>query len=163
MPRRGRKPGYKHSDETKAKMREFHTGQRKDEVTKNKISKSLSGKKKSIAHREALSDSLCDIDRKCMNRFLEMRAEYPGFEDFFDSNKSKLLFALRDIKSESELRDIRRYIETTQIDEVPQACLKYQYDSSSIYAQEEAMVDLIDAARFLRNAYSTKEKNALLH
>lgn len=162
MPR-GRKPGYKHDKQTKAKMRESHTGQRQDDITKDKISKSLSGKKKSVAHKEALSDSLYDIDRKCMNRFLEMRAEYPGHEDFFDGNKAKLLFAMRDIKSESELRDIRRYIETTQIDEVPQACLQYQYDSSSIHAQEEAMVDLIDAARFLRSAYSTKEKNALLH
>jgi hypothetical protein len=72
---------------------------------------------------------------------------------------------MRDIKSESELRDIRRYIETRTIDELPQAYLQYQYDSSSIYAHEERVCDLMDAARELRKELDlcTKAKNVLLH
>jgi hydroxypyruvate isomerase len=147
MPR-GRKPGYKHSDETKAKMREAKLGKTRSEEDKAAISQ---------ARRHS------DLEARCMQRFLEMRAEYPGCEDFFDSNKAKLLFAMRDIKSEKELRDIRKYIETTHLEDVPQVCLQYQYDSTSIYEQERAMVDLIDAANFLRKTLSTKDENLLLH
>ncbi len=131
--KRGRKPGYKH-----------------DATTKEKISASMSGKTKTEDHRNALSESRQDLDRKCQRRFLAMRQEYPGHESFFDSNKVKLLDAMRDIKSEKELRDIRRYIETTHLEDVPQVCLAYQYDSSSIYAQEDVMIELIDASRLLK-------------
>lgn len=160
---RGRKPGYKHDKETKNKISQTLVGSVKDDGHKDKISQSMKGKSKSEAHRDALSESLYDSDRKCMHRFLEMRSEYPGQEEFFDSNRKALLIAMRDIKSETELRDIRRYIETLTIEEIPQAYLEYQYDSSSIYAHEVAMVDLIDAATFLRKALRTKDKNALLH
>lgn len=149
MPgKRGRRPGYKHSEETKAKMRDAKLG-----------------KPRSAEDREAIAQArrYSDLEVRCMQRFLEMRAEYPGCEDFFDSNKAKLLFAMRDIKSEKELRDIRKYIETTHLEDVPQICLQYQYDSTSIYEQERAMVDLIDAANFLRKAIGTKDENILLH
>lgn len=160
---RGRKPGYKHNKETKNKISQTLVGSVKDDDHKDKIRQSMKGKSKSEAHRNALSESLYDSDRKCMHRFLEMRSEYPGQEEFFDSNRKALLIAMRDIKSETELRDIRRYVEILTIEEIPQAYLEYQYDSSSIYAHEAAMVDLIDAATFLRKALRTKDKNALLH
>ena len=159
----GRKPGYKHDQETKEKMRKSHTGYSQDEDTKNKIRQSLKGRKASEATRDAMAESHYDLERKCLHRFLEMRSEYPGQEEFFDSNRKALLIAMRGLKSETELRDIRRYIETLTIEDVPQAYLEYQYDSSSVYAHEAAMVDLIDAANFLRKALRTKDKNALLH
>ena len=160
---RGRKPGYKHDKETKSKISQTLVGSVKDDDHKDKISHSMKGKSKSKEHRDALAESLYDLDRKCLHRFLEMRSEYPGQEEFFDSNRKALLIAMRDLKSETELRDIRRYIETLTIEEIPQAYLEYQYDSSSVYAHEAAMVDLIDAANFLRKALRTKDKNALLH
>jgi hypothetical protein len=131
--KRGRKTGYEHSEETK-----------------EKISTSMTGKTKTEAHKYALSESRHNSDSRCLQRFLDMRKEYPGHSAFFDNNKVKLLRAMRNIKSEKELRDIRRYIETTHLEDVPQMCLAYQYDSSSIYAQEDAMIELIDTVRFLK-------------
>jgi hypothetical protein len=151
----GRKPGYKHSKETRDKIRRAHTGQARDTETRKKISKSLSGKEKSESHRDAIANSRYDLDRKCIQRFLELRNEYPGYEDFFDRNRGELLYAMQDIKSEKELREIRRYIENTRLDDVPQVCLTYQYDSSSIFAQEDAMLELIDISRFLKKKFST--------
>ena len=130
---RGRKPGYKHN-----------------QATKDKISDSMSGKHKSDAHKDALAASQRNTARKCALRLQEMRLEYPECVDFFDNNKTKLLIAMRDIKSNKELRDIRSYIETKHLEDVPQAYLSYQYDSSSFYAQEDAMIELIDTANFLR-------------
>lgn len=160
---RGRKPGYKHDNETKSKISQKLSGSAKDTEHKDKISRAMKGRSKSQAHRDAMSESHHDVERKCMQRFLEMKAEYPGCEEFFDSNKAKLLFAMRDIKSEKELRDIRKYIENTHLEDVPQVCLQYQYDSTSVREQERAMVDLVDATRFLRKTLGTKDENLLLH
>jgi hypothetical protein len=161
----GRKPGYKHDNETKNKISQKLTGSVKKDTHKENISQSMKGRSKSESHRDAMSKGHLDMERKCTRRFLEMRSEYPGQEEFFDSNRKELLIAMRDIKSESELRDIRRYIETRTIEDLPQAYLEYQYDSSSIYAHQEAMCDLIDAANDLRKALGscTKAKNILLH
>ena len=158
---RGRKPGYKHEKETKEKIRQTMTGHTLTDTTKLKIKQSLTGKFKSEEHRSALSESLSDLDRKCMHRFLEMRDEYPGQEEFFNNNKNKLLYIMRDLKSEKELRDIKKYIEIKHLDDIPQECTKYQYDSSSMYAQEDAMIALVDAASFLKRHLSTIDKNAL--
>lgn len=131
---RGRKPGYTHS-----------------EVTKQKISKTMTGSIRPESAREATSAGRADSDlsRRCMERFLDMRSEYPGEEEFFDKNKVKLLKAMRDVKSEKELRDIRKYFERP-FDEVPRNNLAYQYDSSSIYAHEDVIIELIDTSRFLK-------------
>ncbi len=162
---RGRKTGYKHSDETKDKMRKSHMGYSQDAGTKDKISQTMRGRLRSEEECRSISTgrAYIDLEVKCLRRFLEMRSEYPGQEEFFDSNRKALLIAMRDLKSETELRDIRRYIETLTIEEIPQAYLEYQYDSSSFYAHEAAMVDLIDAANFLRKELRTKDENALLH
>ncbi len=161
----GPKPGYKHSKAAREKMSQSKVGIARPDSTKEKISYTMSGGFKSEADRKAIATgrAYSDLEYKCAMRFLEMRAEYPGHEEFFDSNRTKLLYAMRDIRSESELRDIRRYIETTHIDEVPQACLQYQYDSSSIYAHEKTMVELMDAAAFLRKSFSTKDDFVLIH
>lgn len=163
----GRRPGYKHDKETKDKISQKLTGVAKDDSTKEKMRQSKLGSRRSEAERKAIATGRAhaDLESKCLHRFLEMRSEYPGQEEFFDSNRKALLIAMRDIKSETELRDIRRYIETLTIDEVPQAYLEYEYDSSSIYAHQEAMCDLLDAAEDLRKALGscTKAKNVLLH
>ncbi len=163
----GRRPGYKHDKKTKEKISQKLTGVAKEDSTKEKMRQSKLGRSRSEAERQAIATgrAQADLEAKCLHRFTEMRAEYPGQEEFFDSNRKELLLAMRDIKSESELRDIRRYIETRTIEELPQAYLQYQYDSSSIYAHEDAMCDLIDAARDLRKALNpcTTAKNVLLH
>ena len=125
----GRKPGYKHSAETK-----------------KKISQSLSGQTKTLEHRDHIAESMADPQALCFARFLELKAEYPGHEDFFEENKEELLYALEDIKSEKELEYIRRYIESSSID--PSS--SYQYSSSSCYAAEDAVIALIDAVAYLR-------------
>lgn len=161
----GRRPGYKHDKETKEKISQTLTGVTRDESTKERMRLAKLGNVCSEEERVAqrLARVQKDLENKCMHRFLAMRSEYPGYEEFFDTNQKELLIAMRDVKSEKELRDIRRYFETTQIDEAPTAVLQYQYDSSSIHAHEEVMVDLIDAATYLRSELSTKGHNALLH
>lgn len=152
--KRGRKPGYSHSPETIEKIRESRIGTKQNSDTRRKISQSLSGTAKTQAHRDSMSEAHLDIEQKCMQRFLELRSEYPEHESFFDENRSELLFAMRDIKSEKELRDLRRYIETTSLEDARGADLSYDYSSSSCYAQEDAMISLIDAASFLRRMVS---------
>ena len=125
----GRKPGYTHSAETK-----------------NKISQSLSGKAKTPEHREHISEGRVDPQARCFARYLEMKAEYPGHEEFFEKNKEELLYMLEDIKSEKELDNIRRYIESSPIN----PSYSYQYASSSCYAAEDAMIALVDAVAYLR-------------
>ena len=160
---RGRKPGYKHSEITREKIRKSHLGKTQKNSTKEKISNSMQGLPKSPKHRDAIADSLYDVEHKCMLRFLELRSEYPDHQDFFDKNQSELLFAMRSVKSEKELRDIKRYIETTRLDEALQQYTSYQYESSSFYAQEDAMISLLDAISFLRKVFSTKDENLLKH
>jgi len=148
------KPGpksgtYKPSEATRAKMRAAKLGVNKDPETRRKIgksvSKSLTGTTKSAEHREHISNSLLDLETKCLRRFEEMKADYPGEEEFFDANKTALLFAMRDCRSEKELVDLRRYVEVTQID----SSLSYEYSSSSIYAAEDTLLALLDAKRLL--------------
>jgi len=162
---KGRKPGYKHNKRTKEKISHALTGGTRNESTREKMRQSKLGTPRSEADRRsiAIGRAFADLESKCLYRFLEMRAEYPGHEAFFDSNRKELLLAMRDIKSEKELQDIRRYIETTPIEDVPQACLQYQYDSGSLYAQEDAMVALVDAAAFLRKSMRTKDENSVSH
>lgn len=162
----GRKPGYKHDKETKEKISQARHGQLPDDSTKEKMRQAKLGQAwGSEEERKAMATQRAhkDLEKKCMSRFTAMRSEYPGHEEFFDTNQEELLVAMRDLKSEKELRDIRRYFETTHIDEAPQAILQYQYESSSVFAHEEIMVDLIDAAAFLRSELRTKGQNVLLH
>ncbi len=131
----GRKPGYTHSAETK-----------------NKISQSLSGRTKTLEHRDHISKSMAsksmvDPYARCFARYLEMKAEYPGHEGFFEKNKEELLYMLEDVKSEKELDHIRRYVENSSI----HSSHPYQYSSSSCFAAEDTMIALIDAAACLRN------------
>lgn len=162
MPR-GRKPGYKHSPETKEKIRQARQGKSQASDTREKISRSLEGKSKSTEHRNAIADSMQDLEGKCMRRFLSLRAEYPGHEDFFDAHQRTLLLAMREVKTEKELRDIRKYFETATLDNVPAEFNRYQYSSSSHYAQEDAMIELLDAATFLRKILGTKDENPTIH
>ena len=96
-------------------------------------------------------ESMFDLDGKCIQRYMELKAEYPDQEEFFERNKGDLLFAMRDIKSEKELADIRRYIESATL----HASIPYQYSSSSYSAAEDAMITLIDAAPLLRRLVGT--------
>jgi len=145
---RGRKPGYKHSQETKDKMRAAKRGTVRPQETKNRIRKSLLGtphpdeRKESIAQGKALYE----LDEKCIARFEELKSNYPEQEDFFLDHQDELLFAMRDVRTEKELTDIRRYVETAALrpDE------PYQYSSSSCYAAEDAMIALLDFKRLLQ-------------
>ncbi len=86
------------------------------------------------------------MDEKCIARFEELKANYPEQEDFFLDNENELLFAMRDVRTEKELTDIRRYVETAAL----RANEPYQYFSSSCYAAEDTMIALLDFKRFLQ-------------
>ncbi len=142
----GRKPGYKHSAETIEKIRQSRLGNKQSADTRNKISKSMSGRTKTPEHKDHISESMFDLESKCLKRFISLKEEYPGQEAFFENNREDLLFAMRDIKSERELGDIRRYIEVGSL----YTSTPYQYSSSSYFAAEDVMIALIDTASFLR-------------
>jgi len=127
----GRKPGYKHSQETKDKIRNSlkgtpHPDDRRENIARGK--------------------ALYELDEKCLNRFEDLKANYPDQEEFFVDNRDELLFAMRDVRTEKELTDIRRYVETAALrpDE------PYQYESTSCYAAEDAMIALLDFKRLLQ-------------
>ena len=149
--KQGRKPGYKHSDKTIEKIRQSRLGTKHASGTRAKISKSLIGRNKTADHRDRISESRYDLDGKCLQRYNELKAEYPDQIEFFEQNQGDLLFAMQDIKSEQELNDIRRYIESAPLHD----SISYQYSSSSCFAAEDAMIALIDAASFIRRTLST--------
>jgi hypothetical protein len=127
----GRRPGFKHSEETKSK-----------------ISQAMKGQSFTEEHRDHLSEAKLfrDLDGKCARRFEELKANYPDQNEFFNENEAELIFAMRDVRTEKELRDIRRYVETAALrtDE------PYQYSSSSCYAAEDAMITLLDIKSYLQ-------------
>ncbi len=147
----GRKPGFKHSPETIEKIRQSLLGTKQEVGTRSKISHSLSGKNKSTDHRDHISESLFNLEAKCLQRYNELKAEYPDQQEFFEQNQGDLLYAMQDVKSEKELTDIRRYIESAPLHNA----LGYEYSSSSCFAAEDAMIALIDAASFIRTFTGT--------
>ena len=154
----GRPPGYKHSEETRQKIKEAHQGLQQSTQTRRKISESMKGREKSATHRSKLSELSFDreavsgalyLDNRCLDRLAELKANYPDHEEFFEENETALLIALRDVKSDKEIEDITRYIESEDIDRYA-GSLSYQYASSSFYAQEDAVIAVIDTLRYLR-------------
>ncbi len=155
MESRGRKPGYKHSQETKNKIRQSLKGTPHPKERRENIRQALTG----VPHPEerkvniARGKALYELDEKCIARFEELKANYPDQEDFFLDNEGELLFAMQDVRTEKELTDIRRYVETAAL----RPNEPYQYTSSSCYAAEDAMIELIDLKRRLQNlSLSTK-------
>lgn len=133
----GRKPGYKHSAETK-----------------RKISRSMSGCTKTEEHRDHIASAMYDLDARCFQRLEELRETYPGQEDFFNRNEAELLFAMQGVKSERELADIRRYVETKELAQIPERQRSYQYPSTSCHAVEDLVIELVDFKRFLQKVES---------
>lgn len=143
----GPKPGtYTPTLEAREKMREAKLGKERDPETRQKIRNALLEVPKSPDHRANLSNALLDLEAKCLRRFEDLKAGYPGHEDFFDANKSELLYAMQDVRSDQELKDLRQYIEVFQIE----STLSYDYPSSSMYAAEDTMIALLDTKRFLQ-------------
>lgn len=149
--KQGRKPGYKHSAKTIEKIRQSRLGTKHASGTRSKISDSMAGRNKTADHKDHISESSYDLDGKCLQRYNALKAEYPDQSEFFETNQGDLLFAMQDIKTDQELTDIRRYIESSPLRD----SLSYQYSSSSCFAAEDAMIALIDAASFIRRATST--------
>jgi len=154
----GRAPGYRHSEDTRRKIKEAHQGLQQSPETRRKISESMKGQGKSKKHREKLSELALEreadsrmlyIDNLCLTRLAELKANYPDHEEFFEENETELLIALREVKSDKEIDDITRYIETEDIARYA-GSLSYQYASSSFYAQEDAVIALLDTMKYLR-------------
>jgi len=147
----GRKPGYKHSQETKERMRAAKRGTVRPQEIKNKISATKKGQPFTEEHCDNLSTTkaMYYLDEKCVARFEELKSTYPELEDFFLDHQDELIFAMRDVRTEKELSDIRRYVETAAL----RANDGYQYLSSSCYAAEDAMIELIDFKRHLQKLY----------
>jgi hypothetical protein len=145
----GRPSGYQHSEKTRQKIKEALVGKTKPEEHRRKIGESLRGRDKTGDHRENISLGMLDVDGRCRARLAELKANYPGQEKFFEENEIPLLVAMRDIKSDKEIEDIKKYIETEDVDRYAES-LSYQYSSSSIYAQEDVVIALLDAASYLR-------------
>jgi len=129
----GRRPGFKHSEDAKQKISEGMRAKKYEPTSE---------------HRENISKTklMYGLDEKCVQRFEDLKANYPEQEDFFLDNEDALLIAMRDVRTEKELTDIRRYIETAALrpDE------PYLYKSTSCYAAEDAMIDLLDFKRLLQ-------------
>jgi hypothetical protein len=149
---RGRKPGFKHSEETKRRIGESRLGHSPSPETRVRISTSLKNHIRTEEHNENISQGKLDTDRLCLSRFLELKGMYPEHEDFFEENKAPLLIALRDIKSDKEMDDIQRYVEVESLDRYT-GTLSYQNASSSVYAQEDAVILLIDVVAYLRKLH----------
>jgi hypothetical protein len=134
METRGRKPGYKHSESTKQKIRD-----------------SLLGRPHSKEHKDnlAVSRASYDLDGKCERRFEELRSEYPEEPLFFEDNRQELIFAMQTIRSESELDYIRKYVETGNLN----LNQSYLYETSSFHAAEDAMIALLDFKRYLQKLH----------
>jgi hypothetical protein len=131
----GRPPGYKHSEETRQKIRKAHRGL-----------------KHSFETRDKISESMLDVDGRCMARLAELKANYPDHAEFFEENEIPLLIALRDVKSDKEIDDIRKYIET-DIDRYSKShLLSGQYMSSSFQAHEDVVIKLLDKYHELTSA-----------
>ena len=145
----GRSPGYRHSEETRQKIVEAAKRRKQLPETRRKISESLQGQVKSEGHRENISYGMLDIDSRCVARLVELKANYPDQTEFFEENEIALLIALRDVKSDKEIDDIKKYIETDDIDRWS-GSLSYQYSSSSIHAQEDVVIALLDTFAYLR-------------
>lgn len=143
----GPKPGsYWPTRATREKMRQAKLGTKRDPETRRKIQESLSGLPKSLEHRDNLSHSLIDVEGKCALRLEELKATYPDCESFFEANYEELLFAMQDVRSEKELQDLRHYVEVAQIE----SKLSYTYSSSSVFAAEDTIIDLLDAYHLVR-------------
>ncbi len=141
----GRKPGFKHSNETKRKLADAQQGRIYTDEVKQKMSDAKKGRIYSSEHRDSISRAVFryGLDEKCIRRFEDLKANYPEQEDFFLDNEEELLLAMRNVRTEKELRDIRKYIETSALrpDE------PYIYESTSCFAVEDAMIKLIDYKR----------------
>jgi len=145
----GRVPGYEHSEETKKKISDAASRRVHLTSTREKISQSMKGRIKSERHREKISHGMLDTYSLCIARLEELKSNYPEQSAFFEENESALLTALREVKSDKEIDDIKKYIETEDIAKYA-GTLSYQYSSSSYHAQEDAVIALLDTITYLR-------------
>ncbi len=148
MAKAGRKPGHKVKEETKEKIRLSKIGSIQSYETRQKIRDTLLGRSHSPLRRDNISLGMSDLDRKCLLRYQELVDTYPEHLQFFEENREDVLEALQDIKTEQELDDVLKKYET--VDYAYCCKLPYQYDSSSVYAQEDVMIKLLDTINYLR-------------
>ncbi len=129
----GRRPGFKHSNDTKLRIAEGMKAKQYNPTSD---------------HRDNISRTklMYGLDEKCIQRLEDLKANYPEEEDFFLDNEEELLVAMRSVRTEKELSDIRRYVETATL----RANEPYQYASTSCYAAEDAVIALLDFKRLLQ-------------
>ena len=86
-----------------------------------------------------------ELEKACLERFEEIKSDYPGQEEFFEKNKKELLVGLQNCRSEKELSVISPSSETVFL----RTSQSYSYLSSSMYAAEEVIITLLDSKRLL--------------
>jgi len=84
-----------------------------------------------------------------LDRYEALKADYPGCENFFAENKEEILWAMRDVLSETELADVSGNAEVFQNG----AALAYNYMSSSIHAAEDIIIEHLDLRRDIKKRY----------
>ena len=143
--KRGPKPGSKKSEETKRKIRDARLGTNHSSETKNRISESMASVPKSKDHKNNISKTrTSNIDRN-LKRFEDMRSEYPTESKFFEDNRDALLEFMEEVRSEKELTQLRKHIEVSNLDRD----LSFDYPSTSIFAVEDILVEILDFKREL--------------
>jgi len=117
------------------------------------------GKSRSPETRQKISDGkkrAASFDKR-VRRFEELRCEYPDQEDFFDKNEEDLLEMMEEVLSENELVQLRKHVETYRVD--PNT--PFEYPSTSIFAMEDLMIDLLDFKRELFRTLGDLDKTEI--
>ena len=75
----------------------------------------------------------------------EFRDQYPACEEFFAENEDALLARMGNVRTEKELEYPHQSILTSSL----RSDLSYEYPSTSVFAVEDLLIDLLDFKREL--------------
>jgi hypothetical protein len=96
---------------------------------------------------------------KHISRLAELRADYPAETEFFDKNAEALLESMEDVRSENELNHLHQSFEAVELT----SNVSYDYPSTSVFAVEDLLIDLLDFKRELFRQVGKYDKLDILH